>query len=126
MQATLQDFTVDFLRCNRQFDWLEMSIVYDKRDKHLTIYDSYNAECAAQLIKSVELANILENYSLTNTKRYNSTNSTQKNFSINSLLRGTVTAARLHRLLTTFTRGYIRNCLPKQNITKQALTNEYT
>ena len=43
MHATLQDFTVDFLRCNRQFDWLEMSIVYDKRDKHLTIYDSYNA-----------------------------------------------------------------------------------
>ena len=59
-------------------DWLEISLVYDKRDKHLTIYDSYNAECAARLIKLVELATISENYSLANTKKYDTTNSTQK------------------------------------------------
>ena len=28
----------------RQFDWLEISIVPDKSDKHSTIYDSYNRE----------------------------------------------------------------------------------
>ena len=33
---------VDFLVANRQFDWLDLSIVYDKSDKHTTIYDSYN------------------------------------------------------------------------------------
>ena len=33
---------VDFLGANRQFDWLDLSIVYDKSDKHTTIYDIYN------------------------------------------------------------------------------------
>ena len=34
--------SIDFLAPNRQFDWLEISLVYDKSDKHTTIYDSYN------------------------------------------------------------------------------------
>ena len=33
---------VKFLGANRQFDWIEISIVPDKSDKHTTIYDSYN------------------------------------------------------------------------------------
>ena len=33
---------VEFLGSNRQFDWLEISIVPDKSDKHTTIYDSYD------------------------------------------------------------------------------------
>ena len=33
---------VEFLGANRQFDWIEISIVLDKSDKHTTIYDSYN------------------------------------------------------------------------------------
>ena len=33
---------IDFLEVNRQFDWLELSCIYDKSDKHTTIYDSYN------------------------------------------------------------------------------------
>ena len=43
-QTGLQEFTVDFRGCERQFDWLEISLVYDKSDKDLTVYDSYNAE----------------------------------------------------------------------------------
>ena len=31
---------IDFLGSNRQFDWLEISMVYDKSDKHTTIYHS--------------------------------------------------------------------------------------
>ena len=38
---------VEFLGSNRQFDWIEISIVPDKSDKHTTIYDSYNREMAA-------------------------------------------------------------------------------
>ena len=49
---------VDFKGCERQFDCLEISSVYGKSDKHLTIYSSYNAECAAKMIKSIELAKI--------------------------------------------------------------------
>ena len=42
---------VEFLVSNRQFDWLEISIVPDKSEKHTAIYDSYNRELAAQEIK---------------------------------------------------------------------------
>ena len=69
MKASLQELTVDFKGCNRQFDWLEVSLVYNKSDKQLTIYDSYNTECAAKRIKNVQLANISETYSVTKTKK---------------------------------------------------------
>ena len=69
---------MDFLSSNRQFDWIEISLVYDKSDKHLSIYDCYNAKCAARLIKSVEFTNICEAYSTTNTKKFDTLNDLQK------------------------------------------------
>ena len=48
---------VEFLRSNRQFDWIEISIVPDKSDKHTTIYDSYNRERTVQTIKPLKLSN---------------------------------------------------------------------
>ena len=59
---------VEFVCSNSQFDWIEISIVPDKSDKHTTIYDSYNRELAAQTIKSLKLSNFTEIYSLTNEK----------------------------------------------------------
>ena len=73
-----ESITIDFLGSNRQFDWLEILIVYDKSDKHTTIYDSYNVELAAKYIKSVKLSNFTEVYSLTNGKKYDINNPTQK------------------------------------------------
>ena len=49
-------------------------LVYDKSHKHWTIYDSYNDECAAKLVKSLEFANIREEHSATNTLKYGTTN----------------------------------------------------
>ena len=46
---------IDFLGANRQFDCIEWSFVYDKSDKHTTMYDSYNVKMAAKIIKSVKL-----------------------------------------------------------------------
>ena len=60
LQTDIQDFTVDFQGANRQFDWIEISLVYDKSDKHLTLHDGYNVECAAKMTKSLEFANISE------------------------------------------------------------------
>ena len=77
-QIGSQEFTVDFKESDRQFDWLEVSLVYDKRDKHLIIYDSYNGECVVQKIESVELANISKAYSVTNTINIDTPNDTQK------------------------------------------------
>ena len=37
LQTGTQDFSVDFIGVNRQFDWIEISLVFDKSDKNLTI-----------------------------------------------------------------------------------------
>ena len=55
---------IDFLGLKRQFDCLEISLVYDK---HTTIYDSCNVELAAKYI--VKLKSFTEIYSLTNEKK---------------------------------------------------------
>ena len=60
---------VEFLGANRQFDWIEISIVLDKSDKYTTTYDSHNREMAAELIKTLRLSNFTEFYSLTNEKK---------------------------------------------------------
>ena len=67
LQAGSQDFTVHFQGANRQFDWIEISLIYDKNDKHLTAYDSYNAECASKFIKSLKFANISDQHISTKT-----------------------------------------------------------
>ena len=53
-------------------------MVYDKCDKQITIYDSYNVEMATKTIKSVKLSNFTEIYSITNEKRYDTDKLTQK------------------------------------------------
>ena len=60
---------IEFLRANRQFDWIELSLVYDKSEKHTTIYDRYNVELASKAIKLVRLTNFTEIYSLKNEKK---------------------------------------------------------
>ena len=66
----LTQYILIFLGANRQFDWIELSLVYNKSNKHPTIYDSYNVELAAKAIKSVKLSNFSEVYSLINEKKY--------------------------------------------------------
>ena len=50
---------------NRQFAWLEISLIYDKTDQHQTIYDSYGAELVATQVQSLTLENASSRYSLT-------------------------------------------------------------
>ena len=78
LQAGSQDFTVDFQGANRQFDWIEISLVYDKSDKHLSPYDSDNLETAARLIKTIDFANISNENSATNSLRYDLDNDLHK------------------------------------------------
>ena len=37
---------IDFLGSDGEFDWLEISLVYDKSNKHTTINDSCNVKLA--------------------------------------------------------------------------------
>ena len=64
---------IDFSCTNRQFDWIEISLVYNKSDKHTTVYDSYNHELAAKQIKSLKRSNFTEICSLNMKKNMTST-----------------------------------------------------
>ena len=55
----LQSLVVNFVGANRQFAFLELSLVSGKSDPHITIYDSYNLEISNQIIKSLNIENVL-------------------------------------------------------------------
>ena len=65
-----QKFTCTFKGAQRRFDWLEISIVYDKSYQHTTIYDNYVLELAARLIQSLKFENTSSTYSLTGKLSY--------------------------------------------------------
>ena len=68
--AGAQSKTFTFTNAFKQFEYLEISLVFDKSDQHLTIYDSYNAEVAATNIKSIKLQNASNTYSEFNTVKF--------------------------------------------------------
>ena len=35
---------IEFLGADSQFDWLEISLVFDKSNRHTSLYDSYSVE----------------------------------------------------------------------------------
>ena len=49
----------------RQFDWLEIFIFYDKSFQYTIIYNSYDLELASKLIKNVKFENASTTYRLT-------------------------------------------------------------
>ena len=59
-----QSFTCTFKGVQRQFDWLQISIFYDKLFQHKTIYDSYDLELASKLIKTIKFQNISKYFQL--------------------------------------------------------------
>ena len=68
--AGAQSRTINFNNALKQFSFLEISLVYDRSDKHLSIYDSYNAEVASTQIKSTKLQNASNTYSEFNTVKF--------------------------------------------------------
>ena len=63
-----QSNVVEFKGLNKQFSFLEISLVYDKSEQHNSINDSYNAELAATHISSVQLENLNNKYGEINRK----------------------------------------------------------
>ena len=51
----VENYSVAFLATNRQFDWLCISLVFDKSDKQATIYNNYNHKTASISIQSIEI-----------------------------------------------------------------------
>ena len=62
-----QSRTIDFNNAYKQFSFLEVSLVFDRNDKHLSIY---NFSVAATQIKSIKLQNASNTYSEFNTVKF--------------------------------------------------------
>ena len=75
----IQSLTVTFKGAQRQFEWLEISLVYEKSYQHSTIYDSYDLELAAKMIQSKKFENTISTYSLTGKLEHNYKNEDDKN-----------------------------------------------
>ena len=73
-----QSLTVTFKGVQRQFEWLEISLIYDKSYQHLTIYDSYDLELAGKMIQSIKFENTTSTYSLTGKLEYDYKNHDEK------------------------------------------------
>ena len=58
-----QSRTITFDSSNKQFSFLEISLVFDSSHQHKSIYDSYNAEVAATTVSSIRLENASDTYS---------------------------------------------------------------
>ena len=63
--VSMQSFTCTFKGAQRQFDWFEISVVYNKSYQHTTIYDSYDLEIASKVIQRIKFENTATTYSLT-------------------------------------------------------------
>ena len=73
-----QSLTVMFKGAQRQSEWLEISLVYDKSYQHLTIYNSYDLELAANMIERIKFENTASTYSLTGKLEYDYKNHDEK------------------------------------------------
>ena len=69
-----QSITVAFKGAQRQFEWFEISLIYDKSFQHLTIYDSYDLELATKLIQEIKFQSTTSTHSLMGKIDYNQTN----------------------------------------------------
>lgn len=82
-----------FFGVNRQFDWLEILFVYDKSDRNLIIYGSYNVAFFSKIIQSVSIESFTEAYTEANKKNMKSITQHDNICYIDSLLCGAVMAA---------------------------------
>lgn len=79
-----QSYIAKLTSANRQFNWLEISLVIDKSEKHSTIYNSNNARVASTLMQNVSIENIVNTYSLTNGLKFDIDDVTEKHISSSS------------------------------------------
>ena len=78
MNVGLQNRKVNFYGFAVQFQFIEVSLVYDRSDQHQTIYDRYDLELAARNIHSLTLENATSTYSITGVLEYNIDNEDDK------------------------------------------------
>ena len=75
-----QSLKVNFRGLNKQIEWLEISLVFDKSDQHQTVYDSYDVELATKYVQLLTLENVSRTYNLTGQLEYNVSNKDGKHW----------------------------------------------
>ena len=63
-----QSHVAEFKGTNKQFSFIEISLVFDKSEQRNNVYDSYNFELAATSIGSIQLENLNNKYGEINRK----------------------------------------------------------
>ena len=71
---------VNFLWLNKQIEWLEVFLVFDKSDQHQTVYHSYDVELVAKYVQLLVLENASTTCSLTGQLEYNVSNEDNKHW----------------------------------------------
>ena len=82
----MQTYSCTFKGAQIQFNWLEISIVYDEFFQHTTIYDSYDLELASKIIQTIKFENTSTTYSLTGKFSFNMEKEDDKNISYKMLV----------------------------------------
>ena len=73
-----QSRTITFESSNKQFSFLEISLIFDSSRQHKSIYDSYNAEVASTTVSSIRLENASDTYGEFNTVKFDLTDEHDK------------------------------------------------
>ena len=68
-----QSLNVKFRELNKQIEWLEISLVFERSHQHQTVKDRYDVELAAKYVQLLALENASTTYCLTGQLEYNIT-----------------------------------------------------
>ena len=80
MNTGTQSLKVNFHGLNKQIEWVEISLVFDKTDQHQTVYDSYDVELATISVQLIALENASTTHSFTGQLEHNVSNEDDKHW----------------------------------------------
>ena len=113
--------TAEFTAADRQFGWLEISLIDNKSNQHKTVYDSNNAEAASTTIQNVIIENTSNTYSTGNELKYDVDDVDEKHqlykIFLASCCNGCIIA-----LLTDYANNPLAREVPQKKITFLTLT----
>ena len=66
----VKSYTIDLVATNRQFDWPEIYLVYDKSNKHTILCNSYNLDGASTFMQNFPIENVSNTYSTADELKY--------------------------------------------------------
>lgn len=100
----VQSYTAEFVAANIQLDWLKISSIYDKSNKHTTRCDSDNLEFESTFIQNVSIESASNTYSVAKKLKYNISDDTEKH-----MLYKQLAAWNCNGCLVTLLKDYVNN-----------------